>query len=105
MRRSYRRADPRWWQQLSDLQVAVLAGSVVLGTWLQRPAAAIALGAICGWRRAWRAVGLAVVVAGVVAGVLSARAWRGTEPDTIGPYRGWACLVTDPAPGHGAVNA
>ncbi len=48
-------------------------------------------------------LGVMCLIFGVVGVHLSNLAWLDTAPDHLGPYVGWACLKTDPAPKGGAM--
>ena len=103
--RAYRGGTARWWQLFSDLQVSVVVAMIVVGVWLGRPLPVVAIAAVVWCARSWRRVAVAGLVAGLAGSVLSTRAWNEVEPNRLGPYEGWACLVTDPAPFSGAVTA
>ncbi|HEY4333702.1 MAG TPA: ComEC/Rec2 family competence protein, partial [Ilumatobacteraceae bacterium] len=105
MRRAYRTGRVRWWQALTDGQVAAIVATVVIGIWLRRPlpVAACALIAAYVLRHAMAAV--MCLVLGVAGVLLSAAHWRDVVPRHIGPYAGTACLVGDPQPIDGAVTA
>ena len=57
----------------------------------------VVLAAVVGARRRPDLAAAAVVLV-LVSGVASARAWAGVAPRQLGPFDGWATLVTDPAP-------
>jgi len=105
MRAAYRTGAARWWQTVTDLEIAIVALQIVLGVWLGDAVVAAGLAmmsTMLGLRRtvACFAFGLAVVGT-----LLSNAAWRGVVPDRLGDYAGTACLVSDPAPKHGALVA
>lgn len=103
MTRSYRAGVPRWWQALSDRQIALIVGHIVVGVWLHRPVPVIGLFAVSAAVCRARAVVLLCVVGGLAGMTLSNQTWRGVAPDNLGPYQGWTCLVTDPTPQNGAM--
>jgi competence protein ComEC len=102
---------PERTRPIGDLQVCALAVAAVVGVWAgergwQPAAAAALLAAVARWARVPVRVDLvAVAVLLIVAGAtLSVRAWNGSHPRTIGPYQGWATLMSDPAPIGGGLR-
>lgn len=95
-------ASDRARRPLSDGEVGVLAIATVIGVWFGWSArTAIASGLLIGiaavqGRRARCLVGAGMLV--VAGGWVGARAWADAEPRQLGPYAGWAELVSDPAP-------
>jgi competence protein ComEC len=93
-----------WWQPFGDGAAVIVASAAVIGAWQGSVAVAVvALAAALIVRRVDLA--LVVLVVGLVASALSDRAWRAVEPDVLGPYRGWATVVGDPAPAGRATGA
>lgn len=113
MTAAYGDGGPRWWQPLSDSAVVALAGAATLGVWLGLSpwlvliGGAVSAGAMSGLApRRWARVDLALLAALLAAAgaLASERAWREVQPDRLGPYVGWATLVTDPRPVSAAVS-
>lgn len=102
MTRSYRPGVPRWWQALSDRQIALIVGHIVVGVWLRRPVPVIGLVVVSAAVCRARAVVLLCVVGGLAGIALSNHSWYDVAPDHLGPYQGRACLITDPTPQNGA---
>ncbi|MEO6124658.1 MAG: ComEC/Rec2 family competence protein [Ilumatobacteraceae bacterium] len=103
--RSYRRGVPRWWQLFSDQQVAVVVAAIVLGIWTGRPLPVVGVATTVFLIGGWRRVARVALVGGLLGCTLADRAWSEVHPDRLGPYEGWACLITDPAPISGAIAA
>ena len=103
MRAAYRTGEARWWHTLTDIEVAVVVAQIVVGVWLRHPLVSVALGVMCAVVGLRRTVAVAAVVAAGIGIVVSNAAWRGVEPDHLGPFVGSACLVSDPVPKHGAL--
>ncbi len=86
----------------TDGHVGMIAAGAVAGVWLGwSPGAVVAaVGVAAGVVAMGRQVGVAIgVVTLLIAGAaLSERAWSSAEPRSVGPFVGWATLVTDPAP-------
>lgn len=103
MTRAYRDGRPVWWQAIPTQHLALIVGHIVVGVWTRRPMPVLGLASISlVGHRSVRVV--AVCLIGGILGVhLSNVAWHGTAPDHLGPYVGWACLKTDPAPKGGAI--
>ena len=82
---------------LTDLQVGLLAATIVLGVWQGLLVASLVLPVVLLSRQPALMVGLCLVAAtiGWLSGV---RAWQHTAPRHPGAYVGWAELVADPAP-------
>ena len=101
----------RWWSMsdrdaggghVSDASMCALASCAVIGAWIggQWPIVAI-IGAIgvVGRRAMGRRVGPVVVIGvfvAVLAGALSQHAWSSAQPREVGPYQGWATVMSDP---------
>jgi len=103
MTEAYGAATGRWWQPVSDLQMGGLALATVLGVWAgASPTAAAAAVACAGLALGCRLVRRDLVVAAaalfVAGGLLADRSWREVVPRTLGPYTGWAVVMTDPQP-------
>ncbi len=96
-------SEPReTWQGYSDGAVAVLAVAAVIGVWAGWSAGLLIASGLVGaivvvlGRHRWVVLGAgAMLIAG---GWLGERAWDRAEPRSVGPFTGWATLVTDPAP-------
>ncbi len=85
----------------TDGQVGVLAVCAITGVWVGwSPWLAGAAGLVGGVAAVGRNVSLAVGagVLLVVGATLGDRAWESAEPRALGPYTGWATLVSDPVP-------
>ena len=103
MTRAYRHGCPVWWQAIPTVHLALIVGHIVLGVWLRRPVPVLGLAVISvALHRSLRAC-VVCVLCGVLGVYLSTVAWRGTAPNQLGPYVGWSCLKTDPAPKGGAI--
>ena len=101
----YEGPSARWWQTITDGEVAGISALVVLGIWLGRPLPVVAagvLGRLMGLRRAVAAV---AVLMGVAGAWRSGEAWHDVLPDRLGAFEGVACLISDPTPHNGATVA
>lgn len=82
--------------------MCVLAACTVVGAWAadRWPEVAVVGVLAIAAHRAARARSTALVVAGVVlavvAGTMSQHAWASAQPRALGPYQGWATLMSDP---------
>ncbi|MGD9998899.1 MAG: ComEC/Rec2 family competence protein [Ilumatobacteraceae bacterium] len=93
------------WQPVGDLQVCVLALMTMLGVWVGSRVWQVGIALAVLWmltrrarvpiRRDLAVVTLVLVVAG---GVSSARAWAAAHPRALGPFQGWATVMSDPVP-------
>ena len=102
MTAAYESEPPETWQGYSDRAVAVLAVAAVVGVWAGWSAGLLIVIGLVGaivvvlGRHRWVVLGAAVML---FAGAwLGDRAWERAEPRAIGPFAGWATLMTDPAP-------
>lgn len=103
MTSAYGAGRGRWWQPTTDAQVAALAAVTVGAVWLGTvgsagPIALVALvasAAMCPRRR-----DLIIVVAtlALVGSFAAERSWRLAVPRQLGPFQGWAIVVSDPVP-------
>jgi competence protein ComEC len=103
MTEAYGAATGRWWQPVSDLQMGGLAMAAVLGVWAgASPTATVGAvacaGLALGCRLGRRDLVVAAAALFVAGGLLGDRAWREVAPRTLGPYTGWAVVMTDPQP-------
>jgi competence protein ComEC len=105
MSRSYRRGSPRWWQRISDGEVLAVAVTAVVGTWSGRVAVVLALSCLTIAFRLHAALTAMCLVVGLLTVFHTRLAWHEVLPDRLGHFAGWACLVDDPTPKHGAVVA
>lgn len=103
MGEAYGAVTARWWQPVSDGQMGLLALAAVLGVWVgsswaitSAAGGCSALSIIGRMRRRDLVVAAAVLV--IAGGVLGDRSWREATPRTLGPFTGWAVVVTDPQP-------
>ena len=99
MAAAYESDGSRWWQHVSDAQVATLAVLTVVGAWWGRSPWLLVLALVAGGtalvrRRPDLAVVAVVVI--VAAGLLGERAWTEAAPRRLGPFTGWATIVSDP---------
>jgi competence protein ComEC len=88
---------------VSDSQMCLLAASVVCGAWSMGrwwlPVLAtvpILVVLHVTQVRLRRDLVVAALVLMCLGGVMSTRAWSAAQPSTLGPYQGWATLVSDP---------
>ncbi len=90
---------------MTDAEVAAITALIVFGVWIQRPLPVVGIGIALLLIRLDARVALLGTFGGLMAVVGSQSAWNDVRPDHLGPFVGWACLVTDPAPRSGAVVA
>ena len=106
MNGSYRGGRAGWWRSVTDGEVALAVGLVVLGVWLQRALPVVAVAVACALTRRLR---IGVLLLGATVGGLGAlrseHEWANAVPRSLGASAGRVCLVTDPAPVQGAVVA
>ena len=102
---AYRTGAPRWWQTLSDADVAIVVAHIVVGVWMRRLLPVVGIGAVCSVVGLRRVVALVAVLAGATGMLVSSSAWQAAVPDHLGRFEGIACLITDPAPRNGAIVA
>ena len=102
MSAAYRFTRARWWHTLTDGEVALVVGHIVLGVWLRRPLPVIAIGVVCAFSGVRRVVAAAAIGLGLVGAALSVHSWDEVHPGRLGDFTGQACLINDPSPVAGA---
>jgi competence protein ComEC len=96
---AYEAGTTRWWQPVSDAQMGALACVALFGAWVGVSAWLVPVTALSVlFARGRTDLAAAAVVLLVVSAACSGRAWADVAPERLGPFEGWAELVTDPAP-------
>ncbi|MEX0848149.1 MAG: ComEC/Rec2 family competence protein [Ilumatobacteraceae bacterium] len=103
MRAAYGAGGGRWWQPVSDLQMGGLALAAVVGVWAGTSwwvttGAVMCVAVAVAGRAGRRDLVVAAAVLVVAGGLAADRSWREVVPRALGPFSGWAVVVTDPQP-------
>lgn len=104
MPRAYRAREGRWWHRVSDLQLTVVVGHLILGVWTRNIMLGFAVALACVTLSTLRLVVPLCVLFVVVGSVLSARSWQQVQPQLLGRYSGLARLMSDPTPRAGVLQ-
>lgn len=104
MPRAYRTRAGRWWHRVSDLQLTVVVGHLILGIWTRHIMLGFAIALACVAVTTFRLVIPLCLVAVVVGSVLAGRSWQQAQPHLLGRYTGVARLMSDPTPRAGALQ-